>query len=144
MKKGVLPPSVKPLLALGPLRRPPKLEKGFYASVKDVAEAAAKAYSDIAACGAIPAEISLSDRRVGPLSFLRAMAQAYRQLLDGSTESVEIRAMNEEPAIPGIDFASRVAGNWKWVIFPEGFSSQRILEHTLLQLWTLKPAVMKF
>ena len=129
---------------LGPLRRPPKLERGFYASVKDVAEAAAKAYNDIAACGAIPAEISLSGRRVGPLSFLRAMAQAYRQLLDGSTESVEIRAMNEEPAIPGIDFASRVAGNWKWAIFPEGFSSQRILEHTLLQLWTLKPAVMEF
>lgn len=144
LEKGVLPPSVKPLSALGPLQRPRKLEKGFYTSVKDVVEAAAKAYSDLAACGAVPAEIPVGDKSVGPLSLLRAMAQAYRQLSDGSEESIEIHAMNEEPAVPGVDFASRVVGNWEWVIFPEGFNSQRILEQTLLQLWTLKPAVMKF
>jgi len=43
-------------------------------------------------------------------------------------------------ALPGIDVASRVAAQWRWIVFPEGFRSQRILELTLLQLWTLKPA----
>jgi peptidoglycan/xylan/chitin deacetylase (PgdA/CDA1 family) len=143
LEKGVLPSSVRPPFALGPLERPPKLEKGFEATVEEVAVAAAKAYSEVTARGAIPAEIRLSGKAVGSLSLLKAMANAYLQLRNGSRGFVEVPATSEEPAIPDAVFASRVESQWKWVIFPESFRSQRILDLTILQLWTLKPATLK-
>ncbi len=143
LERGVLPSSVKPPFALGPLERPTKLEKKFETTVGEVVVAAAKAYSEVAARGAIPTEIRLSGRVVGPLSFLKAMANTYLQLRNDSREFVEVPATSEEPSIPDADFASRVESQWKWVIFPEGFQPRRILDLTMLQLWTLKPAAAK-
>ena len=140
LEKGSLPAGARPPPALGPLERPPRLERGFRVSVGDLAEAAADAYGRVVERGSIPAEIRVGGKAVGPLSFLAAMARAYLQLLSGSTGNVEVPATSEEPETPGVDFASRVASQWSWVVFPESFQSQRILELTMLQLWTLKPA----
>jgi peptidoglycan/xylan/chitin deacetylase (PgdA/CDA1 family) len=141
LEEGVLPESVKPPQALGPLEKPPQLERSFRVSVRSVAEAAAGAYERLVESGSIPAEIRVGGGVAGPLSFLAAMARAHLQLLSGSAGDVEIPATSEEPEVPGIDVASRVAAQWRWIVFPEGFRSRRILELTLLQLWTLKPAV---
>ncbi|RLF00385.1 MAG: hypothetical protein DRJ57_01010, partial [Thermoprotei archaeon] len=142
LERGALPKEVKPYFTLGPLRAPLRHRKGFRVEVRRVVEAAAAAYDELINRRAVPAEITVGGRRAGPLSLLIAMARAYLAVLEDSTGSVEVPATDEEPEFPNRDFRSRVTRQWGWVIFPEGFSSRRILELTLSQLWTLKPAIL--
>ena len=56
-------------------------------------------------------------------------------------------APEEVRVLPGKFTADRYVASdspklWNWVIFPEGFHSQAIMELARLQAWTLKPAVL--
>lgn len=63
-------------------------------------------------------------------------------LLDEKKEipdTVQVNPWKEIPEIPGVDLSERVERQWKWIIYPRNFRSQKILEYTLLQTWTWKP-----
>ncbi|RLF02648.1 MAG: hypothetical protein DRK00_09740 [Thermoprotei archaeon] len=138
-----LPQKVTPPLILGPLEEPAELEESFRVRVKDVVDAAAHAYGELDRNRAIPSSIAVGGKEVGPLSFLLAMARAYLMLVNGDVGRVEVPALGELLDFEDYNFKSRVASQWSWVIFPEGFYSRNILRLTLLQLWTLKLAIMK-
>jgi len=141
--RGVLPQRIVPPLVLGPLEEPMELERGFQVRVRDVVDAAARAHSELINIRAVPSSIRVGSGEVGPLSFLLAMARAYLILVKGGEGYVEVPALSELLDFREYNFKSRVASQWSWVIFPEGFRSYRILRLTLLQLWTLKPAIAR-
>jgi len=54
-----------------------------------------------------------------------------------------ISKWREIPVIPGVDLTRRAEKKWGWIIFPPKFRSENILNLTLLQSWTWKPALLK-
>ena len=143
-ERDTLPKEIAPPPLLGPLRMPPSLKKRLKVKSEIVLALAKSVYHELMERKVIPSEIRIGDDAIGPLSFLYVMAQAFLMILRGEKhEELEIVSLNEELSFKDYDVRKRVAGQWSWIIFPEGFRSEKIMELTLLQLWTLKPAVMK-
>ncbi len=143
--KGVIPRKVRTYTLLGPVERPPEIREHVKVRIGDVVNLAKEVYFNIVKSGVIPSAIKINNKVIGPLSFLCAMAQTFLLLLKGENteKELEIISTDEKPKFEGYDLVRRVCSQWRWIVFPKDFHSERILELTILQSWTLKPAIMK-
>ena len=139
------PEEILPRFILGPIERPPILKETIKVTIRDVLNSIDDVYALISKEGFIPNKIRINGMDVGPLLFLNLMAKSFLLLIKGENAGLgfEVTAVDEMDILSDLDIEKRVTSQWNWIIFPEGFFSERILELTILQLWTFKPAVMK-
>ena len=141
--EGKLPSIVECAKVLGPIQKPRTLKRRVIISLSEFLKKVCEVKLYLNAMGVIPHEIKIERHTIGPGDFMKAMASICLKLL----EKRPIREISVEPfrQAPELDFdlEDRVKRGWKWIIFPEKFSAPRILEYTLLQSWTLKPAVLR-
>ncbi len=138
------PLNVKIRKLLGPLIFPPETNetciptKSMFNAVLNVKEFLDKN-------NYIPNSIVIDDKLVDAGSFLRTISKILLDIRDEKSlpSKIKIAPASKIPDIDGIDIADRIKRNWKWVILPENFYSEKIIEYSLLQLWTWKPAKLK-
>ena len=92
--------------------------------------------------GDIPSEVWLGSQAISPANYLATLAGAVEELIQGGRvgETITFRS--------GTFTADRYVAKdspsiWRWEIFPEGFHAPKIMELAKLQVWTLKPAILK-
>jgi len=138
---GSLPAMVAAAAPLGPTERRGDDSAG-HAPAATIADAARVALAAVQRDGHIPASGSIAGREVGPAGLFAAAAAALQHLAAGG-------AADGVVAYPGARLLLEDAVGsdrrelWGWVIFPEGFSANDLVEFTRLQAWTLKPAELK-
>ncbi len=142
-EKGSLPQKIVIRPILGPIERPPEINEEMTVKVHDVLMTIDKVYKAILEEGIIPSRIQVCNEVVGPLLFLYMMARSFLSLTGKAPSRFTIQGVSEMSILEDLDIIRRVINQWHWIIFPENFSSEKILELTILQLWTLKPAIMK-
>jgi len=73
-----------------------------------------------------------------PKLLLRTISKMLLDIRNGKSlpSKTRIALASEIPHMDGIDIADIIKRNWKWIILPENFYSGKIIEYSLLQLWT--------
>jgi peptidoglycan/xylan/chitin deacetylase (PgdA/CDA1 family) len=91
--------------------------------------------------GQIPNVVWLGSKPVPPESYLVALAQTARALVDTHTlpNYVTLRPAHLSAARYVADDSPKL---WDWIIFPQGFDAPQLMALAKLQAWTLKPAVL--
>lgn len=126
---------------LGPARRSAPLEEKAVTDRSQFLRTAVDVADFLAREDRLPTTVWLGSRGVPPESYLAALAQAARRLLDGKPleEAIELAparlAAGEYAAPDGPKL-------WGWVIFPPGFRAPAMMELARLQTWTIKPALL--
>jgi len=146
LQEGFEPRSVPIHFTLGPTSKPEEKRISGNISMKDLLEMLCYAKNFIDNHGRLPSKASIGKTYAGPSDLLEAAAKtiSYYSLHGGLPESVEICGLPEHPeVVERWNLTERVNRQWRWIIFPEEFRSERIEELTLLQSWTIKPAVLK-
>lgn len=139
--KGEKPEQIKVRSLLGPTRR--IHAQPFKIKMDAFAKTCHRLHANLGSAEHVPSEIQVGGQVTGPDAFLKALASTLLQATQGELPSqVTLDAAGETPYV-GFDITEKVKKQWSWIIFPENFSSKKILELTLLQLWTWKPAKIK-
>ena len=90
----------------------------------------------------VPTVVWIGGNPYTPASYLVALAQVARGLLEGNGPPGDV---NMAPA--HLDAAKYVAKDspelWNWPIFRPGFDGKHLLDLARLQAWTLKPAQLE-
>jgi len=138
------PSNVKIRKLLGPLISPSQTNE-TYVSTKSVFNAVLNVKEFLDKNNYIPNSIVIDDKPIDAGSFLRTISKMLLDIRDGKSlpSKTKIAPASKIPHIDGIDIADRIKRNWKWIILPENFYSEKIIEYSLLQLWTWKPAKLK-
>ena len=139
--KGEKPQQIRVKSLLGPTRR--IHAQPFNVKIGAFAETCRRLHANLSHAEHVPSEIQVGGRVTGSDAFLKALARTLLQATRGELPNqVALDAAGETPDV-GFDVAEKVKKQWGWIIFPENFSSKKILELTLLQLWTWKPVKIK-
>jgi len=139
---GKLPEVVKCIDILGPTQRPMALDGKVVLPLLEFLKKVCEVKLYIDAVNTIPHEVEIKGRKAGPGDFMKAMASVCLKLIEGDYISeVTVEPFRQVPELD-FDLEERVKRGWKWGIFPEGFEAPSVLELTILQSWTLKPAVL--
>ncbi|OYT30999.1 MAG: hypothetical protein B6U94_04680 [Thermofilum sp. ex4484_79] len=136
-----LPSEVRVRSLLGPIKSPPHVRTKITVSTGSILEACYDLNKSLDSTEYLPSSIKIEDKEIGPGTFMKVLATLIA-LLDEKKEipdTVQVNPWKEIPEIPGVDLSERVERQWKWIIYPRNFRSQKILEYTLLQTWTWKP-----
>ena len=138
------PHNVKIRKLLGPYDYPPKTSE-LYTSMKSILEAVRSVKEFLDDNNRVPDYITIDGYNVGPGTFLRTISEILIKIKVGEKISgnIPIKSSNEIPYLYGIDILDRIKRNWKWIILPENFYSEKIVKYSLLQLWTWKPAELR-
>jgi hypothetical protein len=98
-----------------------------------------------AGTGAVPANIQLGHKTIGPNAFMQAAAPLLTswKLTKQVPQFVNIHSVSEYPAITEGDDFKRFKFKDSWTIFPPDFEGNNVLEMIRLQAWTAKPAEKK-
>ena len=136
MRAALCGDPLKPFLAYGP-ERPATTEDGAGGTLGDYRLALASQWRDVMGTPQLPDSFVVNSKRVNPVD----MACTVAHIL--SAQPPEDRFV---PAVRGTLAPERhISSNrdfgGKWIIFPEDFMVDRLLETARLQAWTLKPAV---
>jgi hypothetical protein len=139
-------PEVEPIrFTLGPTSRTLGNHTSGNIDVKDVLEVSRLAKSFMDKYGELPPAISKEGNVYGPGFILEATAKTVSYYCEhgGLPDSVEVRGLSDIPeVVRRWDLIERISDQWDWIIFPIGFKSDIIEELTLLQAWTMRPAIL--
>ena len=139
--KGEKPEQIRVRSLLGPTRR--VHAQPFNVEIGAFAETCRRLHASLDSIEHVPSEIQVGSQVTGPDAFLKALARTLLQATRGELPNqVTLDAAGETTHVD-FDVAERVKNQWGWIIFPENFTSKKIIEHTLLQLWTWKPTKIK-
>jgi len=137
------PEIVKCMEVLGPIQKPKTVKDRIFLTLLEFLRVVSKVKLYLNTMRVIPHEIRVGTWKIGPGDFMKAMASVSLKLINGKKiERVTIEPFRQIPELD-FDLSERVKRSWKWIIFPEEFKAPRIVEYTLLQSWTIKPAVLK-
>jgi len=140
-----LPREVRIRSLLGPTESPPHVRTKITVSTGSILEACYDLNKSLDSTEYLPSSIEIEDKEIGPGTFMKVLATLIA-LLDEKKEipdTVQVNPWKEIPEIPGVDLSERVERQWKWIIYPRNFRSQKILGYTLLQTWTWKLTKLK-
>jgi len=146
LQEGFEPRSVPLHFTLGPASRPGENRLPGKIGMNDLLETLRYAKNFMDNHGRLPSKVSIGEVNAGLSDLLEAAAKtiSYYSLHGELPESVEICGLSEHPeVVERWSLTERVNRQWRWIIFPEEFRSERIEELTLLQSWTIKPAILK-
>ncbi len=145
LSRNTEPPESMPIrFTLGPTSMPPENPNLSHLHIKDLLNASSLAKHFMDAYGRIPSTIKVNEVEFGPALLLEAAAKTIRHYSRRRSlpETIELDGL---PNIPEVaqrwNLLSRLKEQWRWGIFPPNFESKRIEELTLLQCWTMRPAV---
>ena len=140
-----LPSEVRIRPLFGPIKTPLNVKTKFTVSTSSILEECFRLDESLDSTDYIPSYIEVENKKIGPGTFMKVLAKIVTLLNEKKVipDEIQIEPWKEVPEIPGVDFVERVKKQWKWIIYPRGFSSQKILNYTLLQSWTWKPAKLK-
>ncbi|MBS7624482.1 hypothetical protein KEJ29_02750 [Candidatus Bathyarchaeota archaeon] len=92
----------------------------------------------------VPPMAVKGDVKYGPGALLEMAAKIVFHYLEYGREPKYVE-LNGLPNLPEVvrrwNLTKRVNDQWRWIIFPEGFNSKIIEDLTLLQSWTIRPAI---
>ncbi len=144
-KKGAFPSLIPVRFLLGPLSPPHKMTSSVEVSTDALLKVCGRLNQELNLKGAIPSSVEIEGYEVGPAALMKTLAKLTLMLREKPhlPQRMKIEPSEELPEIPEVDLETRVRRQWGWIIFPEGFSSEKIVELTLLQSWTWKPARFK-
>jgi peptidoglycan/xylan/chitin deacetylase (PgdA/CDA1 family) len=126
---------------LGPLEMPPAQPEISRVKWEDVGRLAAAACVVIDKTGALPAALSIENRRIGTGSLFVLFSAAYLDLLSGRPRpEYDIPAFEPYPKTNEADIIQAVEGYESWPVHRRDLDMSKIIELTRLQLWTLKEA----
>ena len=145
LQREAEPKSMPIHFTLGPTSKPSETRTPGIINLDDILEITRIAKEFIDTHSKVPPTITKDDLRCGPGVLLEATAKtvSYYPEQGRLPERIEVRGL---PNIPEVvrrwNLIKRINGQWRWLIFPTDFKSKRIEELTLLQTWTMRPAVL--
>jgi len=126
---------------LEPLEMPPEQPEMSRVKWEDVGRLAATAGIVIDKTGALPAALSVGNKRIGTGSLMALFSAAYLDLLSGKPRpEYDVPAFEPYPRTNEAEIIKEVEGYKTWPVHRRDLDMSRIVELTRLQLWTLKPA----
>ena len=136
-----LPERVKRRDVIGPVEMPLRKPEVSDINWKDLVRASERIIDHVNSKGYLPANVSLSDGKVGISSLYFAFAEVFLSIKTGEVPS-KIRL---KPADPYPSIAEEIESQVRrtlsgWVIHKPDLNQEKIVKYTKLQTWTLKPA----
>ncbi|MFC1724289.1 hypothetical protein ACFL4T_01590 [candidate division KSB1 bacterium] len=136
-----LPDRLKRISPLGPKEIPPVKPEVEKIGIEQVFRLAQKAKDYIEQHGTLPSFLELDNSRIGTGSLLALFSKIYLDLNSGKpADEYSIPAFDAYPKINEKIISRRVEGMKSWPVHRRDLDMSRIVEMTLCQLWTLKPA----
>ena len=140
-EKGAAPQEFAPKAALGPLEMPPSEPEVPRVKLADVLRLAGSACLVIDKTGAMPAWLSVENKRIGAGSLLAVFSAVYLDARAGRARpEYDVPAFEPYPRTNEAAIIKEVEGYKTWPVHRLDLDMSKIVEFTKLQLWTLKPA----
>ncbi len=137
---GTLPDHTPLRRLLGPDRDVVDDGESFESTAAQVRETARQVERDLRTH--LPHTIAIGDRRVGPATFLKALAHILRSEAGGEpSRQVPIEPAPVLPAEAQMEGLKDLTWKGRWEIFHADFEGSNLKRHALLQSWTIRPAV---
>lgn len=136
-----LPSNLKSFRPLGPKEMPPIRPEIEKIEAEKVFSLAREAENFIRESGTLPVHLSLENKKIGTGSLFALFCSIYTDLSSGKIrDEYSVPSFNAYPAINAETIAKRVKGIKGWPVHRRDLDMSHIVEMTLCQLWTLKPA----
>jgi len=129
---------------LGPTSKPFGLGVKGTVELKNLLSLYRRAEEFIEEYGRIPSVPSDGIVDYGPSHLLEVAAKAvvFYSEFRSLPESIEIGDISDLPdVVRKWNLIERVRSQWKWIVLPRDFDSQKIEDLTMWQSWTIRPAV---
>ena len=90
----------------------------------------------------IPSEVWVGSRAILPKNYLATLGSVVEELIESGkvSDSISFKVGNFTADQYVAEDSPEI---WKWVIFPQGFHSPKIMQLAKQQAWTLKPAILR-
>jgi hypothetical protein len=136
-----LPGKLKRTSPLGPKEIPPEKPGISKIAAENAFRLAQKADDHITQYGILPSYLEVDNGSIGIGSLLALFSKLYIDLSSGKpADEYIIPAFDAYPKINEKIISRRIEGNKSWPVHRRDLNMDRIVEMTLCQLWTLKPA----
>ena len=142
---GEEPKRLQVHFTLGPTSKPVGNDQTVRISRERLIDALCSAKKFIDMHNEVPSAVKVENVQLGPASLLEASARIiiYYSEHGALPKNIELNGL---PSLPEVtrrwNLAERVKRQWRWRIFPRGFESKMIEELTLLQTWSMRPAIL--
>jgi len=139
-------PEAEPIrFTLGPTLRVPEENAAGKIGIRDILEISLLAKNFMETRGEVPPAVSKNGSNYGPGFILEVSAKTVSHYCKHGSLPNSVEALGL-PNVPEVvqrwGLSKRIDEQWKWVIFPVGFKSRIIENLTLMQAWTMRPAVL--
>jgi hypothetical protein len=141
--QGGKPPSeVRLDFAYGPSRRTETAKEPSSVSWNAFAGACLDVQSALHMQHRMPSEVWIGSRAILPKDYLATLGSVVEELIESgkASESIPFKVGSFTVDQYVAEDAPEI---WKWVIFPQGFHSPKIMQLAKQQAWTLKPAILR-
>jgi len=145
LQRGFEPESVPIRFMLGPASELSETRKAGKINLNGILEISRFAKKFMDNYGRVPSTITKGKTDYGPGVLLEATAKAISHYSEHGSlpDSIKVCGLPNVPeVVQRWNLIDRVNRQWRWVIFPRGFKSKQIEKLTLLQSWTMRPAVL--
>ena len=145
LQRGLESKSMPIRFTLGPTSKPSETRILENINLSDILEITRSAKKFMDTYGRVPSTITRDKMKLGPGALLEATAKTilYYSEHGSLPERIRVHGLPDIPAVAQRwGLIKRINNQWRWVIFPAGFESKHIEELTLLQSWTMRPAVL--
>lgn len=127
----------------GPAHTATGCESGFVATPEEFATATLAVRTFMETHGRVPEVVAIGERCASPDDYLAAAARAVAAVLDTGALPGEITLSPTENRLHAhVDVSAHEAACKSVMMKPGGLVAPKLLEHSYLQAWTLKPAVL--
>ena len=145
LQRGFEPKFVPIRFTLGPTSKPSENRSLRDINLNDILEIARLAKRFMDNYGEVPSTIRRDGIDYGPGALLEITAKVISYYSDHGSlpESIKLHGLPNVPkVVQRWNLINKINRQWKWIIFPRDFKSKRIEELTLLQTWTMRPALL--
>ncbi len=137
----ILPGQLAVRRPLGPLEMPARTPECEWIPSEEVLVLAGEAREIIGQTGHLPASLPYEDQLMGTGSLLALFSELYLQIRQQSVPPfLDVVPMDPYPSLNEEMITREVASMKSWPVHREDLEMDHLIELTLLQLWTLKPA----
>jgi len=145
LQRGFEPKSMPIRFTLGPTSNPSETHGLGSIKLNDILGITHFAKKFMDAYGKVPSTITKDKMKCGPGVLLETTAKTISYYSEHGSLPEKIKVCGL-PNIPEVvqrwNLIKKINRQWRWVIFSADFKSKRIEELTLLQAWTMRPAVL--
>jgi hypothetical protein len=140
-KSGALLQSLVTDHPLGPMEMPVAAPEIWRLKSADVFKLAHEADEYIRRNGSLPASLSVGKARIGTGSLFALLSAAFLDMNAKKPRAeYDVPAFEPYPKTNDAEIIKQVEGYKTWPVHRRDLDMSKIVEHTRLQLWTLKPA----